>query len=204
MVSATQVVRVIGSRTSTTPARRLSDEEVELARAFGAPRALGVALRAAGLVVGGPQGQTLLGEAIEVLAGPDTRLEHARAQADLGALLRRSNRRVEARRLLRPAVDTAHHLGAEALALRAETELRATGARTRRVPLTGLEALTASERRIAELAAEGLTNREIAQTLFVTARTVEGHLTHVFYKLDVKARTELLAALAAPTSAVRS
>ena len=69
--------------------------------------------------------------------------------------------------------------------------------------LTGLEALTASERRIAELAAEGLTNREIAQTLFVTARTVEGHLTHVFYKLDVKARTALPAALAAPTSAVR-
>ena len=81
---------------------------------------------------------------------------------------------------------------------------RATGARPRRVLLTGLEALTASERRIAELAAEGHTNREIAQTLFVTARTVEGHLTHVFYKLDVKARTALPAALAAPTSAVRA
>jgi DNA-binding CsgD family transcriptional regulator len=66
------------------------------------------------------------------------------------------------------------------------------------------EALTASERRIAELAAEGLTNREIAQTLFVTARTVEGHLTHVFYKLDLKARTNLSAALAAPTSASRA
>ena len=185
-------------------ARRLSDEELELARAFGARRALGVALRAAGLVAGGHRGEALLREAIEVLAGPDTRLEHARALADLGALLRRSNHRVEARQLLRQAVDTAHHLGAEALALRAETELRATGARPRRVLLTGLEALTASERRIAELAAEGLTNREIAQTLFVTARTVEGHLTHVFYKLDVKARTALPAALAAPTSAVRA
>jgi DNA-binding CsgD family transcriptional regulator len=185
-------------------ARRLSDEELELARAFGAPRAVGVALRAAGLVAGGQRGQALLREAIEVLAGPDTRLERARALADLGALLRRSNHRVEARQLLRQAVDTAHHLGAEALALRAETELRATGARPRRALLTGLEALTASERRIAELAAEGLTNREIAQTLFVTARTVEGHLTHVFYKLDVKARTELPAALAALTNAVRS
>jgi len=185
-------------------ARVLSDEEVELARAFGAPRALGVALRTAGLVVGGENGQALLREAIEVLAGPDSRLEHARALADLGALLRRSNHRVEARQLLRQAVDTAHHLGAEALALRSETELRATGARPRRALLTGLEALTASERRIAELAAEGLTNREIAQTLFVTARTVEGHLTHVFYKLNVKARTALPAALAAPTSAVRS
>jgi DNA-binding CsgD family transcriptional regulator len=185
-------------------AQRLSDEELELARAFGAKRALGVALRAAGLVAGGLRGEALLREAIEVLAGPDTRLEHARALADLGALLRRSNQRVGARQILRRAVDAAHHLGAEALALQAETELRATGARSRRVLLTGLEALTASERRIAELAAEGLTNREIAQTLFVTARTVEGHLTHVFYKLDVKARTELPAALAAPTSAVRA
>ena len=185
-------------------ARRLSGEELELARGFGAPRALGVALRAAGLVAGGRHGQALLGEAIEVLAGPDTRLEQARALADLGALLRRSNRRVEARHLLRQAVDTAHHLGAEALALRAETELRATGARPRRALLTGLEALTASERRIAELAAGGLTNREIAQTLFVTARTVEGHLTHVFYKLDVKDRTALASALAAPTSAARA
>jgi DNA-binding CsgD family transcriptional regulator len=185
-------------------ARRLSGEELELARAFGAKRALGVALRAAGLVAGGHRGDALLREAIEVLAGPDTRLEHARALADLGALLRRSNHRVEARQLLRQAVDTAHHLGAEALALRAETELRATGARPRRALLTGLEALTASERRIAELAAEGHTNREIAQTLFVTARTVEGHLTQVFYKLDVKTRTALPAALAAPTTAVRA
>ena len=185
-------------------ARRLSGEELELARAFGAKRALGVALRAAGLVAGGHRGDALLREAIEVLAGPDTRLEHARALADRGALLRRSNHRVEARQLLRQAVDTAHHLGAEALALRAETELRATGARPRRALLTGLEALTASERRIAELAAEGHTNREIAQTLFVTARTVEGHLTQVFYKLDVKTRTALPAALAAPTTAVRA
>ncbi len=185
-------------------ARRLSDEELELARAFGAPRTLGVALRATGLVAGGGRGEALLREAIEVLSGPDTRLECARALADLGALLRRSNRRVEARQLLRQAVDIAHHLGADALAQRAETELRATGARPRRALLTGLEALTASERRIAELAAQGLTNREIAQTLFVTARTVEGHLTHVFYKLDVKARTELPAALASLTNAVHA
>ncbi|MGA8368517.1 MAG: helix-turn-helix transcriptional regulator, partial [Acidimicrobiales bacterium] len=104
----------------------------------------------------------------------------------------------------RQAVDVAYRLDAAALARRAETELRATGAKPRRVLLSGLEALTASERRIAELAAEGLTNREIAQTLFVTARTVEGHLTNVFNKLYVNARTELRAALAAPTQAVRA
>jgi DNA-binding CsgD family transcriptional regulator/Tfp pilus assembly protein PilF len=176
-------------------ARRLSEDELELARAFGAPRALGVALRAAGLVAGGQRGEQLLREATEVLAGPDTPLEQARALADRGALARRSNRRVDARELLRGALDAAHRAGAGPLADRAETELRATGARPRRVMLTGLEALTASERRIAELAAEGLTNREIAQNLFITSRTVEGHLTNVFYKLDIKARTELPAAL---------
>jgi DNA-binding CsgD family transcriptional regulator len=185
-------------------ARRLSDEEVRLARAFGAPRAMGIALRAAGVVAGGQRGETLLREAIEVLAGPDTRLQQAGALADLGALLRRSNRRVESRHLLRQAVDAAHHLGAAALAARAETELRATGAQPRRVLLSGLEALTASERRIAELAARGLTNREIAQTLFITNRTVEGHLTNVFSKLDVESRTRLPAALATPTRAVRA
>jgi DNA-binding CsgD family transcriptional regulator len=182
-------------------ARRLSDEEVELARSFGAPRALGVALRAAGLVAGGQRGEALLREAIAVLAGPDTRLEHARAQADLGAALCRRNHRADARDLLRQAIDTAHHLGATALARQAETDLRATGAKPRRVRLTGLEALTGSERRIAELAADGLTNREIAQTLFVTDRTVEGHLTNVFTKLGVRSRTSLPAALATPTQA---
>jgi DNA-binding CsgD family transcriptional regulator len=183
-------------------ARHLSEQELELARTFGAPRAFGIALRAAGLVAGGQRGEDLLREAVEVLAGPDTRLERARALADLGAVLRRSNRRVESRHMLRQAVDAAHRVGAEPLAGRAETELRATGAKPRRVMLTGLEALTASERRIAELAAEGLSNSQIAQTLFVTSRTVEGHLTHVFQKLDVNARTELPAALAAPTQAV--
>jgi DNA-binding CsgD family transcriptional regulator/tetratricopeptide (TPR) repeat protein len=183
-------------------ARQLSEEELGLARTFGAPRALGVALRAAGLVAGGQRGEGFLREAIGVLADPDNRLVQAHALADLGALLRRSNRRVEARHMLRRAVDAAHRIGAGHLASRAETELRATGAKPRRVLLTGLEALTASERRIAELAAEGHTNGEIAQTLFVTARTVEGHLTHVFQKLDVNARTELPSALAAPTQPV--
>ena len=180
-----------------------SNRELELARTFGAPRALGIALRTAGLVAGNQRGEVLLREAIEVLAGPDTRLERARAMTDLGALLRRSNRRVEARQVLRQAIETAHHLGATSLAGLAETELRATGVKPRRVLLSGLEALTASERRIAELAAQGLTNREIAQSLFITARTVEGHLTHVFYKLNVKDRRGLAAALASPTQAGR-
>jgi DNA-binding CsgD family transcriptional regulator len=178
------------------PARRLAEEELELAQAFGAPRALGVAKRAVGVIAGGDRGASLLRGAIDELEQGDARLERARALADLGALLRRRNRRTDAGELLREALDAAHRSGANALADQAETELRATGARPRRVVLTGLDSLTASERRIAELASQGLTNREIAQTLFITARTVEGHLTSVFRKLGVDSRDELPAALA--------
>ena len=187
----------LGDRES---AERLAEEELLLAQAFGAPRALGVALRAAGVVAGGDRGASLLREAIDVFERGGARLEVARALADLGAMLRRRNRRTEARELLRAALDTAHRAGARPLAEYAETELRATGARPRRVVLTGPDSLTASERRIAELASQGLTNRAIAQNLFVTARTVEGHLTSVFRKLQVNSRDELSAALASGTS----
>jgi DNA-binding CsgD family transcriptional regulator len=114
-------------------------------------------------------------------------------------MLRRRNRRTEAREFLREALDGAHRAGAARLAKRAETELRATGARPRRVVLTGLESLTASERRIAELASQDLTNREIAQLLFITDRTVEGHLTSVFRKLQLDSRNELSDALPSRT-----
>ena len=183
-------------------AGRLAAEELELARAFGAPRALGVASRAAGVVVGGKRGELLLREAVDAFERGDARLERARALADLGAMLRRRNRRTEARELLREALDAAHRAGARRLAEQAETELRATGARPRRIMLTGLDSLTASERRVAELASQGLTNREIAQSLFVTTRTVEGHLTSVFRKLHLASRDELPAALAGDARAV--
>jgi DNA-binding CsgD family transcriptional regulator len=178
-----------------TSAERLAAEELELARAFGAPRALGVALRAAGIVAGGDRGASLLREAIDAFEQGEAKLERARTRADLGAMLRRRNRRTEARELLRAALDVAHRSGARPLAEFAETEIRATGARPRRAVLTGLDALTTSERRIAEYASQGLTNREIAQTLFVTGRTVEGHLTSVFRKLQLRSRNELGAAL---------
>jgi DNA-binding CsgD family transcriptional regulator len=180
-------------------ALRLAREELELARAFGAPRALGAALRAAGVVMGGAEGEELLREGVDVLDGAGAAVESARAIVDLGALLRRANRRAEARDLLRDGLDIAHHAGAALVADQAEVELRATGAKPRRATLTGVEALTASERRVAELAAQGLTNREIAQALFVTARTVEGHLTHTFQKLDLSSRDDLPLALDART-----
>ncbi len=184
----------LGDRDS---ALRLAEEELELARAFGAPRVLGVAARAAGVVTGGERGELLLREAVAAFEASGARLARAHALADLGAMLRRRNRRTEARELLRNALDVAHRAGGRLVAEQAETELRATGARPRRIVLSGLDSLTASERRIAELASQGLTNREIAQTLFITARTVEGHLTSIFRKLQVASRSGLQVALGA-------
>jgi DNA-binding NarL/FixJ family response regulator len=176
-------------------------EELELARTWGAPRALGAALRAAGLVEGGEQGLALLEEAVEVLTSSPAKLEHAKARTELGAALRRANRRSEAREQLRRAVELATICGATPLAARAETELRATGARSRRIALSGLESLTPSERRVAQMAAEGPTNREIAQALFVTPKTVELHLSSVYRKLGISSRSQLPAELAEPARA---
>jgi DNA-binding CsgD family transcriptional regulator len=180
-------------------ARRLAGEELELARIWGAPRALGAALRVAGLIAGGAEGVALLQEAVDVLFDSPAKLEHAKARTELGAALRRGNRRAQARQQLRRAVELATICGASLLAARAESELLATGARPRRIALSGVESLTPSERRVAELAAEGPTNREIAQALFVTPKTVEVHLSRVYRKLGIRSRTQLAAALAEPT-----
>jgi DNA-binding CsgD family transcriptional regulator len=184
-------------------AQQLAADEVERARAFGAPRALGVALIAKGISDGGLHGEGSLREAIRLLARAGADLDRAWALYELGAQLRRDNRRTQSRPPLRKALDIAHRLGAALLADRAETELRATGARPRRAVLSGVDALTASERRVAELASEGLTNREIGQALFVTARTVEGHLTAVFRKLDVTSRDRLPTTLQSSSTAPR-
>jgi DNA-binding CsgD family transcriptional regulator len=175
--------------------RALAAEEVTLARAFKGPRTLGVALRAAGLAEGGSRGIELLRQAVRVLEGSGARLEHARALADLGAALRRTGQRAQSREVLRVALDLAHRCGAIALTERTRTELLAAGGRPRRLVLSGLDSLTASERRVAQLAADGLSNREIAQNLFITARTVEGHLTNAYHKLAITSREQLPAAL---------
>ena len=177
-------------------ARKLAGEELELARTWGAPRALGAALRATGLIEGGKRGLALLEEAVQVLDGSPAKLEHAKARTELGAAMRRGNQRSRAREQLRQAVELATICGATALATRAEQELLATGARPRRVALSGVDSLTPSERRVAELASQGPTNREIAQALFVTQRTVEVHLTSIYRKLAINSRSQLAAALA--------
>jgi DNA-binding CsgD family transcriptional regulator len=187
-------------------ARVLAEEELALARRWGDPRAIGASLRVLGLVEGGEAGIGLLREAVGVLAASEARLEHAHALVDLGAALRRANQRAEAREQLRDGVDLARRVGALGLAERANEEIAATGARPRKVLQTGLDALTASERRVAQLAAEGMSNKEIAQTLFVTIKTVEMHLSHAYRKLEISSRAQLDKALLtpAPTSAPAS
>jgi len=179
-------------------ATALADQHVTLASTFGSPRALGIALRTRGLCQPSDQGTGDLRRAVEVLAGSQAPVEHARALTDLGAALRRANRRAEARPLLAEALDLATRCGATLLASRATDELRATGARPRRALLTGVDSLTTSERRICRLAADGLTNREIAQTLFVTLKTVETHLSHGYTKLGISSRGQLAHALSQP------
>ncbi len=173
-----------------------ADEELAMARRWGSPRAVGIALRARGLVEPGDAGTARLREAVDVLAASGARLEHARALVDLGAALRRSGERAASREPLRTGMDGAHRCDARTLAERARQELLATGARPRRLLVSGRDALTATERRVAQMAAAGMTNREIAQALFVTLRTVELHLTHAYRKLDIASRDRLAVALA--------
>ena len=180
----------------------LAQEEVQLARAWGAPVTLGRALRILGLIEAGESGIERIREAVALLSDSPAQLEHAYALANLGATLRRANQRAEARDHLRQALELAQRAGATLLAEHAHEELIATGARPRRVELSGAASLTPSERRIAAMAAEGMSNREIAQALFVTLRTVEMHLSNVFRKLGVSSRTQLAAALATAETAL--
>jgi DNA-binding CsgD family transcriptional regulator/tetratricopeptide (TPR) repeat protein len=176
-------------------ALELARTEVEVARAWGAPRPLGVALRVRGMAEGGQEGIETLRESLAVLRGSTAQLERARTLVELGAAVRRSNSRAEARELLKEGLDFAVRCGSQPLVDQAETELAATGARPTRLLLSGVESLTASEKRVANFAAEGLSNKDIAQALFVTTKTVEVHLSNVYRKLGIGSRTELPQAL---------
>jgi DNA-binding CsgD family transcriptional regulator len=192
----TYAAPALASLGEAAEARRLIAEELELARRWGAGRAIGMALHAAGLVEPAEKGQALLEQAVETLRYTDARLEHARTLIDLGAALRRSGRASDARAPLREGMDLAHRCRASPLTARAHHELGASGVRRRpRTMLRGVDALTPSERRIAQLAATGRTNREIAQSLFITRKTVEMHLHNAYRKLDIDSRAELPDAL---------
>lgn len=177
-------------------ADELIEEDLAIARRFGAPEPIGEALRVRALLAPSRDMVELAREAVNVLADSELRVAHARGLIDLGAALRRSSHRREARQPLRQGLDLANRCGSVIETDRAMHELRAAGARPRRPGLRDVDSLSAQERRVATMAAEGLSNREIAEALFLTRRTVEMHLTGAYRKLDVSGRGNLPATLA--------
>ena len=118
------------------------------------------------------------------------RVERAKALAALGETLRRARRPTDAREPLRQALELAEISGATALVERTRAEIYASGARPRTSALRGVGSLTASERRVADLAASGDSNRDIAQRLYLSEKTVKAHLAAIFRKLGVTNRTQ--------------
>ena len=172
-------------------ALELSDDEVMAARRLEAPRALGIALRAQGALASGEQRISVLGEAVSVLDGTPARLEFAHALWELGRALHRADRRNAARDPLRRAMLLAHRCGAAALAERARAELVAAGWRPDPLRSSAFNALSAGERRVVELVSAGQSDRDVAQALFVTERTVSERVEAAMEKLHAASRTEL-------------
>jgi DNA-binding CsgD family transcriptional regulator len=176
-------------------ALELAAEELRLAGEVGAAGAEATALRTLGLLRGGEEGIELLRRSVEASRRCSSPLESARSLTELGAALRRGNQRREARESLTEAADLAQRCGAERLEGRVREEMRVAGAKPRRRAVSGPDSLTPSEQRVAAAAAGGASNREIAQMLFVSLRTVEMHLTNTYRKLGITARAELAAAM---------
>lgn len=179
-------------------ALELAEENLALARRWGAPGTVGPALRAMATASEGEDALPHLEAAVALLEGSTARLERAKALTALGRALRAARRPSEAREPLQRAVELAAVCGAGRIGAEARAELAAAGARPRRTALAGVAALTPSEERVARLAADGMTNREVAQQLFVTPKTVEVHLSNAYRKLEIRSRRQLANALATP------
>jgi DNA-binding CsgD family transcriptional regulator len=179
----------------TATAIELAREQVALARTFGAAPALGRSLRGLAAVVPDSERVAVLTEAVQLLNSAGTPIERARAMLDLGVAQRAAGNVTAARRSLRAAADVSFHCGVDSLVRISRDELLAAGARPRRLALTGIEALSPAEQRVAELASAGATNAAIAATLFVAPKTVESHLARVYRKLGITSRSELREAL---------
>ncbi len=173
----------------------IADDRLELARTWGGASFLGRALVVRSVVGARAERVAFAEQAVAALERSPARLELARAAVELGAALRRSGRRREARQWLTRGGDLAHRCGADALVARARAELVATGARPRRAAFTGVSSLTPAERRVALLAAAGMTTREIAKELTVSVKTISGQLSSVYGKLDVHDRAALAVAM---------
>jgi DNA-binding CsgD family transcriptional regulator len=179
----------------TGRARELVEDELDRARRAGVTRVVIRDLCVLGLTQGAA-GIASLANAVQTGERYPVRLEYVHALVELGAALRRANKRAAAREPLRTAIELSHRGGASALGERARAELAATGARPRRAMLSGVESLTPSERRVGNLAAQGLTTRQMAEALYVTPKTVEYHLRHTYRKLAISSRDQLSDVLA--------
>jgi DNA-binding CsgD family transcriptional regulator len=174
-------------------AEEYAAESLTRARAGGVPRQVGLALMTSGLVTGGGEGIGQLKQARDVLDGSPSRMAAAHVELELGSALRRAGRRLEAKESLLAALELAAEFEAVPMAARARTELAMLGLKPRRAARTGLDALTPAEKRVFELAADGLSTPEIAHALVVSRRTVENHLYRIYRKLEVSSRGELAA-----------
>jgi DNA-binding CsgD family transcriptional regulator len=175
-------------------ALELAAEELERARDWGAPSTVARSLRVLGTLEG-PDGIERLEEAIDVLRGAPARLELAKSLAALGVLRKRAGRPDYAREPLTRAHELAEVCGAERLMMRIRTEMLAVGVEPASAVARGVTALTETERRVAALAAAGRAEREIAQELFVTPRTIEVKLGSALRKLGASSTGELALAL---------
>jgi DNA-binding CsgD family transcriptional regulator len=187
-----EVAHILSEDGRDEDAFRIAEENLELARAYGAEWVVGSALHLLACVGEADERLDRLEEAVQLLDALPARLRLAEAMIDLGRALREidpSSPRV--RELLRGAADLAFRGRATPLVSSATTELRLSGARPRRLALSGADALTSSERRVIARAADGMSNAEIASELFLAEKTVEGHLGRSFRKLGIRSRREL-------------
>jgi DNA-binding CsgD family transcriptional regulator len=175
----------------TDEARALAEQELALARERAGPAAQAAALRALAASQDRDSAVETLVAALEVVEESPAMLERASVRVDLGSALRRRGFARDARPHLAEAVDLGTRFGAPLLAGRAREELIAAGGRPRRTSVTGPSALTPSESRVARLAKDGMTNSVIAQTLFVSRKTVEKHLANAYAKLGISGRAGL-------------
>jgi DNA-binding CsgD family transcriptional regulator len=182
-------------------ARSSLAEFEDQARRTGRRWALAAAERCRGLLAPPETADAIFTHAHELAAAEPSPFELARTQLCWGERLRRDGHRVDARRHLHDALERFEALGAEPWAAKAVRELRSSGGRAQRGPRARSDELTPQQMQIAAMVAEGRTNRNIADSLFLSPKTIEFHLGHVFRKLDVSNRTELTRALLTSSAA---
>ena len=182
------LIEALAQASRTEEAEALLSDRVNAARRTGLPHAIAEFLRCAGVL---HADEASFREALEWHDRWPNRWERARTELCYGELLRRLKRRADARTSLRAALEGFEAVGSELWADRARAELRATGDRARRRDPSTLDQLTPQEFQVARLVATGLTNRDVAARLFLSPKTIETHLAHVFRKTGVRTRAEL-------------